>query len=257
MAICQKELGPEHERTAIAQTNLGRALSRLDRYAEADSLLRTAYETNVKVLGEDDWGTALSLRDLARNLRYSGRLEEALPAYVKAHEVLLASLGEVQTVAVGYVETGEVLWELGRRQEAWEWIEKGLAIYAQNDDPGAGNHQQVRLTAGQFAFEAGDLDLAEHHVTAATDLFENFRERVAKGLSRATTVESPWATMAALRLERPPGRRVVAGLCLQIDPNDPCYQELGEFDNLRIDTIHFNEIFNTRQNQTNYQNTQH
>lgn len=201
VAICRRELGTEHERTAIAQTNLGRTYSRLGRYAEADSLLRTAYQTNVKVLGAESWETALSLRDLARNLRFSGRQEEALAAYVESHDILLEALGEVHTVGVSYVETGEVLWALGRHAEAWERLEKGLAIYARNDDPGAGDHQQVRLTVGEFAFEAGDLELAGHHLTAATEMFENFRQRVAKGLNRATTSESPWAPMAALRLE--------------------------------------------------------
>ena len=35
--------------------------------------------------------------------------------------------------------------------------------------------------------------------------------------------------------------RVFVGVCLQIDPNDPSYQDLGNFENVRIDTIHFEE----------------
>jgi hypothetical protein len=32
--------------------------------------------------------------------------------------------------------------------------------------------------------------------------------------------------------------RVFVGVCLQIDPNDPSYQDLGNFENVRIDAIH-------------------
>lgn len=35
--------------------------------------------------------------------------------------------------------------------------------------------------------------------------------------------------------------RVFVGICLQIDPNDPSYQDLGNFENVRVDTIHFEE----------------
>lgn len=33
--------------------------------------------------------------------------------------------------------------------------------------------------------------------------------------------------------------RVFVGVCLQIDPNDSSYQDLGNFKNARVDTIHF------------------
>jgi hypothetical protein len=35
--------------------------------------------------------------------------------------------------------------------------------------------------------------------------------------------------------------RVFVGVCLQIDPNDPSYQDFGNFENVRVDTIHFEE----------------
>jgi non-specific serine/threonine protein kinase/serine/threonine-protein kinase len=71
--------GADHAETAGAERDLGSALLAADRAAEAEPILRAAYDARVAAIGAEAPGTIHALLELVTCLRALGRTEEAIP----------------------------------------------------------------------------------------------------------------------------------------------------------------------------------
>jgi serine/threonine protein kinase len=71
--------GADHAETAGAERDLGSALVAADRAAEAEPILRAAYDARVASMGAEAPGTINALFDLVTCLRMRGATDEAIP----------------------------------------------------------------------------------------------------------------------------------------------------------------------------------
>jgi non-specific serine/threonine protein kinase/serine/threonine-protein kinase len=71
--------GTDHAETAGAERDLGSALLAADRAAEAEPILRAAYDARVAAMGAEAQGTIYALLELVICLRVRGETEEAIP----------------------------------------------------------------------------------------------------------------------------------------------------------------------------------
>jgi tetratricopeptide (TPR) repeat protein len=88
-----RALGAAHPDTAGAQLGEALALNKLDQFAQAERLLRTAIATYTANLGADHWRTANAERYLGTVLTNLHRFDEAERVLVAAERKLSQSLG--------------------------------------------------------------------------------------------------------------------------------------------------------------------
>lgn len=81
-----RELYGSHETTVAALTNLGRALSEVDRFEDAEDALIEAIEMSTELLGADHVDTLRCESRYARHLLDSGELEEAVDMHASVFE---------------------------------------------------------------------------------------------------------------------------------------------------------------------------
>jgi tetratricopeptide (TPR) repeat protein len=84
LADCERVLGPEHQETLAARTNLASAYQSAGRPAQAIPLQERALADCERVLGPDHPHTLTSRNNLAHAYESAGRLEQAIPLYEQA-----------------------------------------------------------------------------------------------------------------------------------------------------------------------------
>lgn len=202
VARLRANLGDEHNLTATAVNNLGRLLGARGDFDEAELLLREALATRLAQAEPDPGNIATGRRDLGRLLWREGRfaaaesyLREALASFVDD------SGPESLDVAMSRHDLGRVLVDLKRYDEAETELTSALDISEQNYAAGHASRIQIQEELGELAFVRGRLPEARDRLEAATTEFEQGRERSGEGLSRATYLDSPWYSLAAVCLE--------------------------------------------------------
>lgn len=85
-AIAADAYGPGSREALRARSHLGETLTRLERYAEAEPILRDALDAQVAALGETHGDVNITMNVLALALKYLGRAREAEDLYARAAE---------------------------------------------------------------------------------------------------------------------------------------------------------------------------
>jgi tetratricopeptide (TPR) repeat protein len=112
-------LGPEHPETLASAHSIGETLRAGFRWDEAETALREVVEARRRVLGEDHPDTLWSMSVLARVLNVQKKLDEAADLARRAHQGLVARLGDgdVRSLQAKYVWTVSLV-RRGRLDEA-------------------------------------------------------------------------------------------------------------------------------------------
>lgn len=121
-------LGPEHEETPGAYSNLAAALTEVGRPADA---LR-ALEDGIAVADRQGVPNSSLMNNLGYLLREQGRFAESLERFERTAEINRAQ-GDPSGLAVSEKNIGETLIELGRREQAAEAFDRSLALYREAD----------------------------------------------------------------------------------------------------------------------------
>lgn len=128
-AIEEKSKGPEHPEVAGTLGLTAGWLARLDRFGEAEPLLRRSLAIFRKRLGDAHPLTASAMNNLAANLQEQGKYEEAQALYAQSLEVCRKSYGEQhRRTAACYSNVGSALTRQGRYLEAADYLDRALAI---------------------------------------------------------------------------------------------------------------------------------
>jgi CHAT domain-containing protein/regulator of replication initiation timing len=128
-AIEEKTKGPEHPEVAGTLGLTAGWLARLDRFTEAEPLLRRSLAIFRKRLGDGHPLTASATNNLAANLAEQGKYEEAQALYLQSLEVCRKFYGEQhRRTAACYGNVGSALTRQGRYLEAATYLERALAI---------------------------------------------------------------------------------------------------------------------------------
>ena len=93
MNLRLQALGPEHPDTAASRLGVSLALNKLNRFQEADTLLRAAVDTFTRQLGRGHWRTANALTYRGIVLTNLRRYDEAHAILAEAEATLLAAFG--------------------------------------------------------------------------------------------------------------------------------------------------------------------
>ncbi len=93
LALAERDLGQEHQKTLAALNNLAVLLNNQGRYDEAEPLYLRALKSHERILGEDHPDTLTSLSNLAELYRRQGRYDEAEPLSIRAHKTHERILG--------------------------------------------------------------------------------------------------------------------------------------------------------------------
>ena len=86
IALCRETY--HLSRLSIALTSLGVVLYQTKKYSESSAVIQEALQ--IATQENDPWGKSYALRVQADNLRFDGKLNEALPAFQRALEISLA-----------------------------------------------------------------------------------------------------------------------------------------------------------------------
>jgi serine/threonine-protein kinase len=159
----RRVLGERDPRTALASSDLGVVLDRLDRKPEAEAALRRAAAVLDAVLPADDPRAAYPHNNLARLLMMSGRAELAEPEVRRAIAIRTKSLGaDHLDTLTSRAQLTQVLMLLGRLDEAEP---NGRAVLA-----GFSGKDRFRTTQARMAL--GQVLLAQKRFAEALVLFD-------------------------------------------------------------------------------------
>jgi len=172
----EAQLGPDHPDTLKAVNNLGQALMRQRRPAEAEPLYRRALESRRRVLGADDPFTLVSMNNLAELYRATDRMDDAEGLLREA----VASLRRVQgdthkNTITTMTNLGSLLNTRGKTGEA---LELQRAAYAAARKTFGDDHVTTLTTAtrlGQTLTRADQLEDAETLLVQTVELLHRTR----------------------------------------------------------------------------------
>lgn len=141
--------GPEHPDVAAAHSNLGLALTRLDRLEEALKHHARARKSWEASLGPSHPMVAISVHNRALVFERLKRLDEAGAEYERAIELRIRSQGAAHpSVALSMNNLGHVRMDQGRPLDALELHQKALALWHQAYGP---EHRRVAEALGGIA----------------------------------------------------------------------------------------------------------
>ena len=133
LLLSHKEFGKEHLTTATLLENKGRLLLELEKFNNAEIILRDVYQIREKLINKNHPDIADVLNYLALSLRFQGKLKEA----IVIHNKVLTIMGNVIANNPGQIS------ELSRRSALYRaraYETKGLQLLIQNKkDEAKGN----------------------------------------------------------------------------------------------------------------------
>jgi tetratricopeptide (TPR) repeat protein len=159
LAICEKELGPEHRKTSTKLNNLASLLWQQERYAEAEPLYRRALGIDEKALGTNHPDLMFPLDGLGLTLHTLGRYAEAEPLHRRSLKLCEENLGpDHPDTAIAMNNLSCLLREQRRFAEAEPLARRALAVYEKRMGPDhphtigmANNLITVLLGQGKYA----------------------------------------------------------------------------------------------------------
>ena len=172
---------------AVASNNLAQLLQRINRFGEAEPMMRRALEIDTVTFGEQHPNVAIRMNNLAGLLHVTGRFGEAEPLMRRALEIDEAAFGKYHpSVAISLNNVATLLRDTSRIEEAEPMVRRALKIdlaaYGEQHPNVAirsSNLAQLlkttnRITeAEQLMRRALEIDLAafgEQHPNVALDL---------------------------------------------------------------------------------------
>ncbi len=143
LAICERQLGPEHPDCASSLNNLAVLYRTLGKYAQAEPLYQRALAIREQQLGADHPKTALSLNNLAVCYQSQGKYAEAEPLFRRALNLREQQLGpDHPDTAQGLSNLAGIYRALGKYAEAEPLFVHAIAIREQRlgaDHPDTAN----------------------------------------------------------------------------------------------------------------------
>ena len=133
LILSDKEFGKEHLTTATLLENKGRLLLELEKFDEAEVILRNVYQIRDKLINRNHPEIADALNYLALSLRFQSKLKEA----IVIHNKVLTIMGNIIANNPGQIS------ELSRRSALYRaraYQTRGLLLLKQNKkDEAKGN----------------------------------------------------------------------------------------------------------------------
>ena len=170
--IGRQVLGAESAAVAELINNLAVTQAHASNYPEAERSFRTSFETHRALFGEEHWRTRNTARNVGRVLEMQGRHGEALGWMDRANSTTVGRAGDDSGVLLIRAQRAQVLFRLGRRDEAL--AEASTAVKNLEQLPSrraAWNLACARVLLGRMLVEAGRPGEAEAALAAALDYF--------------------------------------------------------------------------------------
>ena len=129
LAICEKQLGPEHYQTAMSLDNLAIVYKEQGKYAQAEPLYQRALTIFERQLGPEHYQTATCLDNLAMLYRAQGKYVQAEPLFQRALAIYEKQLGpEHYETATCLDNLAGLFFEQKRYEQAEPLFQRALAI---------------------------------------------------------------------------------------------------------------------------------
>ena len=148
------------------------------RYVEAESLLLQSLEAYSESVGSEHPLIATTMRALAGNYRFMGRLEEALSFHERALSIDETSGSHNNRIMLtNYINIAGIHREQGDLDAALEWYKRALSLYESSElRPGIALLSTYNNIAGVYR-QLGDLDAALDAYKQAQSLYESSERR--------------------------------------------------------------------------------
>lgn len=172
LAIRERVLGPEHPDIARSLDQLAISLERQGRRDEARVLAERALELRRRVLGPRHSDVAATLMNLATIAYRTGDLEGALARQLESLEIYREAFGEHPHLAHALANTGVIMRDLGRYEEAREKLDESLAMRRKLSGDDHTNVAVSRLYLAKLERMTGRLPLAEDQYRQALEIFQ-------------------------------------------------------------------------------------
>jgi tetratricopeptide (TPR) repeat protein/tRNA A-37 threonylcarbamoyl transferase component Bud32 len=157
----EKRHGPEHPHLLTVLSGYGWLLRLAGRYAEAETVTRTALEGMRKVLGNEHQQTQVAVNNLGIILKDQGRFDEAEPYYVENVETGRRVLGDRHPEQVaGVINLAAFYAARKRYAEAEPLAVSSAAILAEEVSPDFIGRGFALHTAGECRLRLGKIDQA-------------------------------------------------------------------------------------------------
>ena len=170
--IGRQVLGAESAAVAELINNLAVSQAHAGNSPEAERSFRTSFETHRALFGEEHWRTRNTARNVGRALEMQGRYEEALGWMDRANSTTVGRAGDDSGVLLIRAQRAQVLFRLGRRDEALAEASTAVENLEQlQSRRAAWNLACARVLLGRMLVEAGRPGEAEATLAAALDYF--------------------------------------------------------------------------------------
>ena len=163
--LAVKELGPEHEKTAVLRINLGHALLLSGKIAESEKELRAARATVEKLHGPDNSDLATIHEDLASIHAGRGEVDQALAELSAAIAVLDKKLGK------GAPEVTGLLVQRGALEAAAKKYDAAAATYRAALQSTEQSFGKDSASAAVIMSLQGDLEAVQNRRAEAEQLY--------------------------------------------------------------------------------------
>ena len=139
LQLFEAELGPEHAKTALCGGNLAGALSRQQRWAEAEEIYGVVIARQIAAYGPQHMFVGFSLRNLAHGALSRGDDQRAADLYFEAGQLLLETSGQEDPAIECLVRSAYCSTLLGRPELAERILLDALEVSEQRlpHPPGA------------------------------------------------------------------------------------------------------------------------
>lgn len=170
--IGRQVLGAESAAVAELINNLAVTQAHARNYPEAERSFRTSFQTHRALFGEEHWRTRNTARNVGRVLEMQGRYGEALGWMDRANSTTVGRAGDDSGVLLIRAQRAQVLFRLGRRDEAMVEASTAVKNLEQlQSRRAAWNLACARVLLGRMLVEAGRPGEAEATLAAALDYF--------------------------------------------------------------------------------------
>jgi len=229
LAVIQRRLGPDHDRTAGCRHGLAAAYGGQGRHEEAAELSRKALDIYRRVHGQEHHETLAAMLDYGNSCRLLGHYNEAEELYLEALEARRRRLGEEHfTTLLVMLKLGSMYVELGRHDEAERLLvpalETNRRVYGETDL----RTLEMVSTVGVLRREQGLYAEAEELLTQVLD-----RSRLESGPDHPSTLKSMYE-LALLYIATEYYERAAP---LLLDAYKGCETKLGRDDQHTIDSL--------------------
>ena len=198
LRLIVRELGPEHEQTAIAYYSLAYVAEAAGDLAAAERYHRQSLTIREKVYGSDSAAVAMALENLGKVLIKAKRQNDAEPLFRRALKIRQDTVGQEHAFsAVGHANLGDVALARGDWTTARDSYRRAIRLVTRQDTSTAVVKalvdEEIRRFRDTFVGIAqANWELRNVRGTEATSIFE---ETYAAG-------QQAWTTQAASALAR-------------------------------------------------------